>query len=135
MQMQKKTYSFEFSGENQTLGNCTFPYQISYKGELTDSGNELNEESLKLFSHILGHKFYKYSNCYGVYIPSEIKFVSAINPVTIKNKEYVGIQYEGYKLDGELYPALSPDYALITLNTYKSFGSITFDEPDGCTEW
>lgn len=134
----KNTYYFDFYEENQMLENCSFPYQIAYKGDLTDDGNSLSNESIKLFNHILGYKLYKYSNGYGgEYIPSEIKFASVISPTVIKDEEYVGIMYRGYSTDGDSYASVNdPDHALITKNTYKKFNdNIKLDSADKVTEW
>lgn len=117
-------YTFNYGSKEYVYKKCSFPYEILYDGDLDSSGNNLENEILKLFEHAYSIEFtFNRSGAYEM-LRDEFYFDSLIKPTVIKDKEYVGIK--GVKGSGG---------SIITINTYTAFDRINYDSPDGITKW
>lgn len=125
-----QTYNFDINSVYEEYGNVafdynayssfeavTFPYSISYEGELDSTGNVYNNETIYLFDNakIIAY-FYFNQSADGENLSSSFHVSRIITPSVIKNKEYVGIEDENGNM-------------LITENTYTTFNDIELDTP------
>lgn len=117
------TYDYVNRTDTFSLSAVDMPYKIIYNGDLDNSGNNLEGETLSFIQDILKVDFgsgnYRHRaniNC------KYFCFDSIIRPTQIKSKEYVGIKDDR-------------GFMLVTENNFVSFENIRLDSPENVTEW
>lgn len=100
--------------EQLTYEKNDFPYTIQYTGELDNSGNNLEDEELKLLEHFR-EKNLRFS------------IESSVKPTEIKSEQYSGIS--GYTWDGNGL------HYIVTKAKLGDLSNIGNDDASGITEW
>ena len=114
------TSEFSSFGWTAKFHTTKLPFNIIYSGELDSSGNKLNNQKIKILNKSCYFKDTYDGTIGGYLIEANLEYLETIMPVTIKDKEYVGMRFEG-----GIY--------LLTQNTFKNFKELELDSPDGAT--
>lgn len=118
------SYSNSFS-----IKQIELPYTIKYNGDLDNSGNNLQNETISFADHDLSvnakiaiglqvSPFFEAIYC------GNFDVGSIIGPTEIKDKVYVGLKDDRNERN-----------KIITVNNYANFESIGYDNPQGISEW
>lgn len=107
--------------QTHTVNAYKFPYKIKYSGSLNSNGNNLKKETIilpNIYKSVTGDDISDYNDTIYDNILRDSK---SLKPLTIRDKEYVGIS--------------SNSSTLITENTFEPFDKIELDGIDGMSEY